>query len=268
MSDPLQHQTDEQLFERYRKGDNASFRALIERHHDELLHFLIRLVGDRQAAEDVFQETFLQIHQSAAGFDMERRFRPWMFTIAANKGRDWLRRKARRRGPGSLEPRRRGRGWGGAGVHRPARGRRPGSRRWNPGPRTRRHGAEGPGRTSPLAPRNPAPGLFPEAQLRPDRRRPADSPRDRQEQAARGGGGVCQEMEEFWRRSEPARPRFHSEECGWRSGTLAGPFGPNRQPVPAWPSRPKRSWSVGGGSLRARGGFSGCEGRCSSVNPE
>lgn len=92
----MQPLTDEQLFERYRKGDNGSFRALIERHHDELLHFLIRLVGDRQAAEDVFQETFLQIHQSAAGFDMERRFRPWMFTIAANKGRDWLRRKARR----------------------------------------------------------------------------------------------------------------------------------------------------------------------------
>lgn len=92
----MQQLTDEQLFEKYRKGDNASFRSLIERHHDELLHFLIRLVGDRQAAEDVFQETFLQIHQSAAGFDMERRFRPWMFTIAANKGRDHLRRKGRR----------------------------------------------------------------------------------------------------------------------------------------------------------------------------
>jgi RNA polymerase sigma-70 factor (ECF subfamily) len=89
--------TDESLFEKYRKGDLASFRALIDRHHDELLHFLIRLVGDRQAAEDVFQETFLQIHQSASGFDVQRRFRPWMFTIAANKGRDYLRRKNRRK---------------------------------------------------------------------------------------------------------------------------------------------------------------------------
>jgi RNA polymerase sigma-70 factor, ECF subfamily len=71
--------TDESLFEKYRKGDLAS------------------LVGDRQAAEDVFQETFLQIHQSASGFDVQRRFRPWMFTIAANKGRDYLRRKNRRK---------------------------------------------------------------------------------------------------------------------------------------------------------------------------
>lgn len=89
--------SDEILFDRYRKGDLGAYRTLIERHHDELLHFLIRLVGDRQAAEDVFQETFLQIHQSASGFDIQRRFRPWMFTIAANKGRDYLRRKGRRR---------------------------------------------------------------------------------------------------------------------------------------------------------------------------
>ena len=41
--------------------------------------------GDRAAAEDMFQETFLQVHQSADQFDLERRFRPWLFTIAACK---------------------------------------------------------------------------------------------------------------------------------------------------------------------------------------
>ncbi len=45
----------------------------------------------------MFQETFLQIHVSADSFDVTRRFRPWLFTIAANKGRDYLRRKGRRR---------------------------------------------------------------------------------------------------------------------------------------------------------------------------
>jgi len=55
------------------------------------------LVGDQAGAEDVFQETFLQIHVSAGTFDATRRFRPWLFTIAANKARDYLRRKGRRR---------------------------------------------------------------------------------------------------------------------------------------------------------------------------
>jgi len=89
--------SDEQLFEKYRTGDREAIRALIERHADELLSFLTRMVGERAGAEDVFQETFLQIHHSAGTFDMSRRFRPWLFTIAANKARDYLRRKNRRR---------------------------------------------------------------------------------------------------------------------------------------------------------------------------
>lgn len=90
-------QTDEQLFEAYRKGDRSAIRTIIERYHDDLLRFLVRLVGDLAGAEDVFQETFLQIHQASDTFDATRRFRPWLFTIAANKGRDYLRRKHRRR---------------------------------------------------------------------------------------------------------------------------------------------------------------------------
>ena len=52
------------------------------RYQRELYHFLVRFLGDRAAAEDVFQETFLQVHQSADQFDPSRRFRPWLFTIA------------------------------------------------------------------------------------------------------------------------------------------------------------------------------------------
>jgi RNA polymerase sigma-70 factor (ECF subfamily) len=87
--------TDEQLLEQYRGGDRASFRALVDRYQRELFHFLVRFLGNRAAAEDIFQETFLQIHQSAGDFDVERRFRPWLFTIAANKARDLMRSQQR-----------------------------------------------------------------------------------------------------------------------------------------------------------------------------
>ena len=93
MIDP---RTDEDLLADYLDGEVAAFRALVERYHDPLLRFLIRLSGGRAAAEDVFQETFLQVHQSAATFDGSKRFKPWLFTIAANKGRDALRRRQRR----------------------------------------------------------------------------------------------------------------------------------------------------------------------------
>ena len=88
--------TDEQLLDSYRHGDRAAFAQLVGRYQRELYHFLVRFLGNRAAAEDVFQETFLQVHQSAEQFDPQRRFRPWLFTIAANKARDLIRSQARR----------------------------------------------------------------------------------------------------------------------------------------------------------------------------
>jgi RNA polymerase sigma-70 factor (ECF subfamily) len=88
--------SDESLLAEYREGNKASFATLVNRYQRELFHFLVRFLGDRAAAEDVFQETFLQVHQSAEQFDTQRRFRPWLFTIAANKARDLLRSNARR----------------------------------------------------------------------------------------------------------------------------------------------------------------------------
>lgn len=88
--------TDEQLLSQHRQGDPQAFRTLMSRHKQDLLRFLIRFMGDRQAAEDVFQEAFFQVHLSAHTFDTSRRFKPWLFTIAANKGRDHHRRNARK----------------------------------------------------------------------------------------------------------------------------------------------------------------------------
>lgn len=87
--------TDELLLKAYMGGDRAAFTKLMGRYSNELLHFLTRFLGSRAAADDVFQETFLQIHLSADTFDPERRFKPWLFTIAANKARDYHRKHNR-----------------------------------------------------------------------------------------------------------------------------------------------------------------------------
>lgn len=88
-------QSDEALLQAYLNGQTRAFATLVARYQRELFHFLARFLGDRAAADDIFQETFLQVHASAASFNPERRFRPWLFTIAANKARDYLRSKSR-----------------------------------------------------------------------------------------------------------------------------------------------------------------------------
>jgi len=83
---------DEKLVELYRGGQTDAFAVLVRRYEKGLFHFLLRFVNKPAAADDVFQETFLQVHISIDSFDTSRSFRPWLFTIAANKARDWLRR--------------------------------------------------------------------------------------------------------------------------------------------------------------------------------
>jgi RNA polymerase sigma-70 factor (ECF subfamily) len=93
----VEHRSDEDLFGSYLDGDREAFAAIVQRYSDELVQFLTKLTGTRAAAEDVFQEAFLQVHQSAATFDVSRRIKPWLSTIAVNKGRDDHRRNARRK---------------------------------------------------------------------------------------------------------------------------------------------------------------------------
>lgn len=92
---PLKELSDEQLIGCHMAGRKGAFEALMGRYHQELYHFLIRFVGQRAAADDIYQEAFLQIHLSADTFDLSKRFKPWLFTIAANKARDYLRKRNR-----------------------------------------------------------------------------------------------------------------------------------------------------------------------------
>ena len=88
--------TDEQLLADVLKEQPQAFELLVRRHSAELYRFVLRFTNSSVAADDVVQDTFLQAYLSAASFDLKRRFKPWLFTIAANKARDWLRGRARR----------------------------------------------------------------------------------------------------------------------------------------------------------------------------
>ena len=81
---------------RYVQGQQEALKELIERYEGDLYRFLARFLGDPTQAEDVFQETWVQVHLHRKDFQVDRRFKPWLFAIAANRARDHLRYQARR----------------------------------------------------------------------------------------------------------------------------------------------------------------------------
>ncbi|MBN2180516.1 MAG: RNA polymerase sigma factor, partial [Sedimentisphaerales bacterium] len=84
--------TDAQLLARYAAGEERAFHLIVERYKDSLYSFLRQFLNRQDLVEDVFQETFLQLFNSRDSFDNTRPLRPWLFTIAANKAKDALRK--------------------------------------------------------------------------------------------------------------------------------------------------------------------------------
>jgi len=87
--------TDAELLERYKEGDEEAFREIVNRYRNGLYAFLKQFLNQPDLVEDIFQETFLQLFTSRESFDPSRPLRPWLFTIAANKAKDALRKSQR-----------------------------------------------------------------------------------------------------------------------------------------------------------------------------
>ena len=77
--------------------NTAAFEELVHRYEKELFGYLRHYLGNAEMAEDVFQQTFLQIHLKCDQFEPGRKVRPWLYTVAVNQAIDCQRRTRRHR---------------------------------------------------------------------------------------------------------------------------------------------------------------------------
>ncbi|MBN1910586.1 MAG: RNA polymerase sigma factor [Pirellulales bacterium] len=89
-------QTDQLLIQRIRAGDADAWNELIARFEGRLLAFVQSRANSRAAAEDIVQETFIGFLTSLPNFDDRRSLESYLFSIAAHKLTDFLRREGRR----------------------------------------------------------------------------------------------------------------------------------------------------------------------------
>ena len=75
-------QSDETLVHLAQEGDRAALDSLLTRYHGRLLRFGTRLCSSSQAADDVAQDTMLEVVKHIRDFRGESKFSTWLFTIA------------------------------------------------------------------------------------------------------------------------------------------------------------------------------------------
>src|SRR5713101_1710547 len=87
--------TDEELVARSIGGDHDSFNQLVLRWERPIYALAYRTIGREEDARDVCQETFLRAFRALPGFRGQSKFSSWLYRIAMNLCRDWLRRQWR-----------------------------------------------------------------------------------------------------------------------------------------------------------------------------
>jgi RNA polymerase sigma-70 factor (ECF subfamily) len=88
--------TDATLVRRVLEGDTAAFTLLVDRHAAACTRFAMRMLGNREDAEDVTQESFLRAYRSLARYEERQAFRTWLFQILVNRCRTAAVRRQRR----------------------------------------------------------------------------------------------------------------------------------------------------------------------------
>jgi RNA polymerase sigma-70 factor, ECF subfamily len=78
---------------RLRSGDLDALAVLMERYQHRLYRYLLRIVSQQGAAEDLFQQTWLRVMERIQKYDPQRGFEGWLFSVAHNLAIDYLRRR-------------------------------------------------------------------------------------------------------------------------------------------------------------------------------
>src|SRR5712671_4138416 len=87
--------TDEELVARSIGGDADSFNQLVKRWERPIYALAYRTIGREEDARDVCQETFLRAFRALPAFRGQAKFSSWLYRIALNLCRDWMRKERR-----------------------------------------------------------------------------------------------------------------------------------------------------------------------------
>lgn len=89
--------SDDELAVQLMHGDPDAFRELVEANQDRVINTCFGFVKNKDDAEDIAQEVFIEVFQSIKGFRKDAKISTWLYRIAVNKSLDHIRKKKRKK---------------------------------------------------------------------------------------------------------------------------------------------------------------------------
>lgn len=91
------------LLEKLRTGDESSFKELVTQNQSKVINTCFRFVNNKEDAEDIAQEVFVEVYHSISTFRGEAKLSTWIYRIAVTKSLDFIRKKKRKKRFGQLK---------------------------------------------------------------------------------------------------------------------------------------------------------------------
>jgi RNA polymerase sigma-70 factor, ECF subfamily len=85
--------SDEEIIEQVLEGDKELFGILVERYQQPLFNLMLRSTHNRDEAADLTQDVFVRAFDKLWSFRSDKRFFPWLYSLAMNLAKDWQRKK-------------------------------------------------------------------------------------------------------------------------------------------------------------------------------
>lgn len=95
LSNRKQSAEDVQLVQQCLSGDELSMRAFLSKYQGLVFSLCLRMLGHREDAEDVAQDSLVRVFRNLEKWDQQRPIKPWLLTIAANRCRTALAKKSK-----------------------------------------------------------------------------------------------------------------------------------------------------------------------------
>lgn len=89
--------TGEELIKDLKEGQADAFKRLVEGYKDKLINICYGFVHNKEDAEDITQDVFIEVYKSVAYFRGDAKLSTWLYRISVNKSLDFIRKKKRKK---------------------------------------------------------------------------------------------------------------------------------------------------------------------------
>lgn len=86
---------DEALISLVQKGEIDAYSQVLSRYQGKIFSYVMRLINNREEADDITQQVFFKAYKGIHGFDTQRKFSSWLYRIAHNESVNWLKKKTK-----------------------------------------------------------------------------------------------------------------------------------------------------------------------------